>query len=125
MGAILLSIKPKFVERIFSGEKKFEFRKIIPNTYVDKIYIYATRPICGVVGCACVSNIISGVPQDVWNKTEKYAGIGRDFFDSYFSGRAQAYAYCLDNIVKYNVVRSLSEFGIHAAPQNFLYVKNL
>lgn len=124
MTAILLSIKPEFVARIFSGDKIFEFRKVIPTAQVDKIYIYATRPICAVVGCATVSGIISGAPQDVWNKTKKYAGIGRDFFDSYFSGRPQAYAYCLDNVIKYNVPCSLSEFGISAAPQNFVYIKN-
>lgn len=123
MTAILLSIKPEFVARIFSGDKKFEFRKVIPTAQVDKIYIYATRPICAVVGYATVSGIISDNPDILWNKTDKYAGIARDFFDSYFSGRAQAHAYCLDNVIKYNVPRSLSEFGIHKAPQDFVYIK--
>lgn len=124
MTAILLSIKPEFVARIFSGDKKFEFRKIIPSIQIDKIYIYATRPICAVVGCANVSGIIYGAPQDVWNKTKKYAGIGRDFFDSYFYGRARAHAYCLENVVKYNIPHSLLDFGICTAPQNFVYIKN-
>lgn len=124
MTDILLSIKPEFVARIFSGDKKFEFRKVIPTAQVDKIYIYATRPICAVVGYATVSGIISDNPDILWNKTDKYAGIARDFFDFYFSGRARAHAYCLENVIKYNVPRSLSEFGISAAPQNFIYIKN-
>lgn len=124
MANILLAIKPEFVEKILAGDKKFEFRKNIPNTQIEKIFIYATRPICAVVGYATVSGIISDNPDILWNKTDKYAGIARDFFDFYFSGRACAHAYCLENVIKYNVPRSLSEFGIRAAPQNFVYIKN-
>ena len=32
--AILLAIKPEFVEKILSGDKKFEFRKFIPKAKV-------------------------------------------------------------------------------------------
>ncbi len=124
MANILLAIKPEFVEKILAGDKKFEFRKNIPNTQIEKIFIYATRPICGVVGYANLDGIISDNPNAVWNKTKKFAGIERDFFDCYFSGQVRAYAYCLGDVVKYNSVRSLSEFGIRAAPQNFVYIKN-
>lgn len=122
MVAILLAIKPEFVARIFSGDKKFEFRKIIPCAHVDKIFIYATRPICAVVGYVSVSGMLSDRPDNLWNKTEKYAGIEREFFNSYFSGCSMAHAFCLGDVVKYPVARSLSEFGIRTAPQNFVYL---
>ena len=123
MADILLSIKPEFVEKIFLSEKKYEFRKIIPNRKVDKIVIYVTRPICRVVGEVFVSGIISGTPQDVWKKTEKYAGIGREFFYSYFKGCEIAYAYKLGTVHKYYKPQMLSDIGIYMAPQNFLYLK--
>lgn len=50
MATILLVIKPEFIERIFSGDKKFEFRRRVARRGVDKIIIYATRPVCAVVG---------------------------------------------------------------------------
>ena len=37
MATILLSIKPEYVERIFNGSKKYEFRKHLPQEKVDKI----------------------------------------------------------------------------------------
>lgn len=42
--AVLISIKPEWVEKIFSGEKIMEFRKTIPNCELPcKYYIYCTK----------------------------------------------------------------------------------
>ena len=40
---VILSIKPEFVEKIFSGEKQYEYRKILFKQKVDTVYIYACR----------------------------------------------------------------------------------
>ena len=43
---ILLSIKPTFVEEIFKGDKKFEFRRtIFKRKDIKKVVVYATKPI--------------------------------------------------------------------------------
>ena len=123
MATVLLAIKPEFVERIFSGEKKFEFRRRIARRAVDKIVIYATRPVCAVVGVADVCGIVSGAPDVVWAQTCASAGIGRDFFDSYFRGRDVAYAYKLVRVVRFDVPRSLSDVGVRAAPQGVVYIE--
>lgn len=123
MATVLLSIKPEFVERIFSGEKKFEFRRTVARRAVDKIVIYATRPICAVVGIVDVCGVVSGAPDEVWAQTGIAAGIGRDFFDSYFAGGTHAYAYKLGRVVKFDAPRPLSDFGVHTAPQGFVYLK--
>ena len=47
---VILSIKPEFVEKIFSGEKQYEYRKILFKQKVDTVYIYASRPISKIVG---------------------------------------------------------------------------
>ena len=122
MATVLLAIKPEFVERIFSGEKKFEFRRNVARRAVDKIIIYATRPVCAVVGVADVCGIVSGAPDYVWAQTCASAGIGREFFDSYFRGRDVAYAYKLGRVVRFDVPRVLSEFGVRAAPQGLVYL---
>lgn len=42
--AVLISVKPEWVEKIFSGEKIMEFRKTIPNCKLPcKYYIYETK----------------------------------------------------------------------------------
>lgn len=48
---ILLSIKPEYAEKILNGTKLFEFRKFFPrDESVRKIIIYATSPVCMVIG---------------------------------------------------------------------------
>lgn len=44
MKSILISIKPKWCEKIASGEKTIEVRKSAPKEVPFKAYIYATRP---------------------------------------------------------------------------------
>ena len=44
MRAILLSIKPEYVEKIFDGTKKYEYRKTKCKEKVGKINIYKLIP---------------------------------------------------------------------------------
>ena len=122
MTTILLAIKPEFADKILSTQKKFEFRRIIPRKPINKIVIYATRPVGHVVGMVNVCGIISGPPDYVWQITQKNAGITQDFFDSYFYGRNTAYAYKLGKVIRYNTAKSLSDFGLRVAPQSFVYL---
>jgi hypothetical protein len=49
--SVLLSIKPEFVEKIFSGLKKYEFRRVIfKSKSVSRVVIYASSPVQRVVG---------------------------------------------------------------------------
>ena len=48
---VLLSIKPEFVEKIFNGTKKYEFRKsIFKNKNIDTVVVYASSPWQYVIG---------------------------------------------------------------------------
>ena len=40
---VLLSIKPEFVQEIFTGKKKYEYRKAIFTRSVDKVVVYSTK----------------------------------------------------------------------------------
>lgn len=45
MKAILISIKPEWIEKIFNSEKTIEIRKTKPNCELPiKVYIYCTKP---------------------------------------------------------------------------------
>lgn len=41
---LIISIKPQFVERILTGEKKYKFKHRIYKHEVDTIYIYQNLP---------------------------------------------------------------------------------
>lgn len=123
---VLLSIKPKYAEKIFNGEKKFEFRKaIFKNQNVATIIVYASSPVCRVIGEFEIDSIIETEIGNLWNKTCKYSGISRDFFFDYFSEKQVGYAIKVKKYKKYKKPLELFEnFGIQP-PQSFAYVKSI
>lgn len=122
MESILLSINPEYVDRIFAGSKKYEFRKRLANRTVDKILIYSTAPIMKVVGEVQIVKTISASPTALWECTKKFAGIPRDKYRKYFKGCKVAYAYQLGQVIRYDPPKDLSEFNIHLPPQSFIYL---
>lgn len=120
---MLISIKPEYVENIFNGSKKYEYRKIRCKRDIDKIIIYSTYPIMKVVGEAKVEKILEDSPDRIWEKTKKYSGIDLNFYQKYFKDRSKAIAYKLTNIKKYDSPKELSSYGIKAAPQSFVYIQ--
>lgn len=122
---VLMSIKPEFVEKIFSGEKKFEYRKaIFMNPEVDTIVIYSTKPCGKVVGEFSINKILCNSPETIWKDTREFSGISKEFFDEYFKNKEKAYAIEIAEVVQYEYPVSLQEFDkkIKAAPQSFQYL---
>jgi len=122
---VLLSIKPKFAASIFSGDKKFEFRRaIFRNGQVKKVYVYASRPVGLVIGEFELKQVISTDPETLWEKTMNDACISKDYFDRYFDGRNIAHALKVGNTVRYKKPKTLMEmFNIARPPQSFMYVQ--
>ena len=122
MSKVLLSIKPEYVQRILAGEKKFEFRKRLANKSVDTIVIYATSPVMKIVGEVKVKGVLEKAPSVLWEQTKKNAGITRKKYREYFFGCKRAFAYELEEVVKYAKEFNLEEIGINQAPQSFVYI---
>lgn len=122
MWKILLSIKPEYVEKLFAGSKKYEFRRRCCKKQVSKIVIYATYPLMKVVGEMEVNRILKDSPICLWEKTQEYAGISKDSFFRYFHGCTVAYGYEIKCAKRYNVAKDLSEYGVTSAPQSFIYL---
>lgn len=120
---VLLSIKPEFVEKIMSGEKQFEFRKVLPKEKISTVVVYATMPIGKVVGEFTVQEILSLPPEQLWHKAGDGAGISKDFFNAYFNQRKIAHAFKIDQFTKYHKAIPLKNFvPSGAAPQSFCYI---
>lgn len=122
METILLSINPEYVEKIFAGTKKYEFRKRLASRAIDKILIYSTAPIMKVVGEVQIVETISSSPTALWERTKKFAGISRDKYRKYFKGCKVAYAYQLGQVIKYDPPKELQDFNISSPPQSFIYL---
>lgn len=118
----LFSIRPEYVEKIFNGTKKFEYRKQPNRIPISKILIYETAPIMKIVGEAEVEKVLVDTPEVIWEKTKEYSGISKEFYFQYYRRRYAAVAYQLKNIIKYDIPKELSDFGIKRAPQSFCYL---
>ena len=120
---VLLSIKPEFVEKIFAGTKKYEFRKsLFRRSDVKYVVIYASAPVKRVVGEFEIDDILSDDVDVLWNRTQEYSGITKAFYQSYFHNRKTANAIQIGHIKIYDKARFLSYYNIQKAPQSFCYV---
>ncbi|MFO7618236.1 MAG: hypothetical protein R6W91_01020 [Thermoplasmata archaeon] len=110
---------------MFKGEKRFEFRKQIPKSGIDKVYIYESSPTQNIVGWFSVNRIISGHPDYVWNNCKKEGGIGKDFFYSYCGNKDMVHAFEIKEIHKFiQPVNPFAGSKSFIPPQNFMYLNN-
>lgn len=120
---VILSIKPEFVEKIFSGEKQYEYRKILFKQKVDTIYIYASRPVSKIVGEFKIDDIVYDTPENIWEMTKLQSGVTKKFFDKYYKGKDKAVALKIKDCKEYeeevNPESLIPDFRV---PQSFIYV---
>lgn len=125
MKKILLSIKPKYAYQILEGTKKVEYRKQIPlQKEISRVLIYASRPISRVIGEFRIAEVLSDTPNNLWEKTFRIGGIDKTDYFTYFANHSIAYAYQIEDLKTFDIPRTLSEFGVKRAPQNFVYVED-
>ena len=121
---VILSIKPCFCKLIFEGVKRYEYRKrVFKRNDVDKVYVYASKPICKVIGYFTVGGIINDTVSNVWDMTHKEGGITKEYFDAYFKNCDIGHAIKIGEVVKINTpIDPKTVIKDFHAPQNFIYV---
>jgi len=82
---ILPLFKPEFADKILSGDKRYEFRKVLFKKNVDTIVIYATMPVGKIIGEFKVEDILQDKPASLWDRTKEYSGITQGFFNQYLA----------------------------------------
>ena len=119
---ILLSIKPIYLQKIINGEKKYEFRKKIPNKKIDKVYLYVGVPVKKIVGFFEVDEILKKSVFDLWNETKISAGIDYKTYSNYFKDYKVGIALHIKNFNLFsepiNPYESIKDFR---PPQSFSY----
>lgn len=120
----ILSVKPEYAMKLLSGEKLYEYRKTVFRRPVEKVYIYASSPICMIVGEFRIDDVLEATPNELWASTRSASGVTRSFFFRYFKGKKKAYAIKVKDVVSYAI--PLSPYTVQEdfkAPQNYIYVK--
>lgn len=123
---ILLSIKPKYIEQIISGKKKYEFRKeTFKERHSNEIIVYSSSPMKRIVGKFKIGKIIEDTPKRLWEKFEDSAGIIEEDFFEYFNGKTKGFAIEIVDFVLFDEpIDPKSLDPDFVAPQSYLYIKD-
>lgn len=121
---ILLSIKPQYVEKIISGEKRYEFRKKeFKRKDIDTIVVYSSGNVKKLVGEIKFKRILSDIPYLIWKKTHAQSGMTEESFMRYYMNKEKAYAIVIDTFLPYKEpVEIEAKYPGVKAPQSYRYI---
>lgn len=124
---LFLSIKPEYVEKILSGEKRVELRRRKPRCVPgDWIAIYETTPTKELVAIAQVSEVRVNSPQCLWRSVNAISGVSKREFDDYFTGSDKAVGILIQQPVvlprPVPLAHLRREWRNFNPPQGFLYL---
>jgi len=120
--AILLSVHPRFADKIFDGTKRIEFRKLNIPTDIDRVFVYSTSPISAILGYFDVEKTIELSPANLWRKYSSIGGISKDAFYSYYQGHCLGRGLLIGSIRRYSLTIPLPKQM--RAPQSFSYLED-
>jgi predicted transcriptional regulator len=123
--AALISIRPRFVEKILSGEKRLEFRRSWAAEPVDVLVIYSSSPVQRIVATANVVNLTEGTPTALWELSKvKRGGVPRQLIYDYFEGKKTGFAIEIADVLELeHPVNPKKVFKDFVAPQSFRYLE--
>lgn len=127
INASLLSIRPRFAERILDGGKRIELRRRPPRERsASLVAIYATAPTSALVGFFVAQSIVSGSPEELWRQFEDVAGLSWEEYSQYFSGACTAFGLTVSRVIPLADPIELEEIEASwpgfRAPQSFSYL---
>lgn len=121
---VLLSLRPKYVDAIFDGTKKYEVRSTCPCIYPDDwVYIYSTAPIKQIVGRIRIVGAIKYVPHEYHLPFELLDKQFVDDYTRYIYSKKQIYLWKIGECEAFVWPRSLWEFQLKRHPRSWCYIR--
>ena len=121
---VLFSIKPKYVEEILKGTKKYEFRRTIFKKSCSRALIYATSPMKRIVASFSIKQIFEDTPENLWMRFHEESGISKEKFFKYFEKKEKGYAIKIDDLDEFEESFDPKEVNpSFRPPQSFYYVE--
>lgn len=123
---LLLSIRPVYSEKIFSGKKHVELRRIRPSVHRgDLVLVYTSSPSCELTGAFVVGGVETGKPSSLWLKVRGKCGVTKAQFDHYYQGAAKAYGIRIERAWRLDAPVKLASLRRRSArfhpPQSYRY----
>ena len=122
--ALLLSIHSRHAQKILSGEKRLEFRRVWPSQHVSTVIIYATAPVKRIVAIAKVRHVHRGSADRLCALSEKIGGgVPNGEITKYLEGRAEGFAIEFESVKQFApAVDPKLVMPSFQAPQSFKYI---
>lgn len=121
--AALISIIPKYVDRILEGIKQIEFRRRGFQKPVKVAVIYASSPLKKIVGFFEIETVEIATPEVLWEKYSDISGIEEVDYKQYFINCTEGYAIQIGKVFRLvdPIALDILCSGL-IPPQNFLYL---
>jgi predicted transcriptional regulator len=99
---ILMSVRPKFAERIIGGSKSVEIRKRFSDKWIGHdAVLCATKPLNCLLGRATIRSVTKGHPNNLWVRFQSQIGCSRNEFDVYVGDASEVAAIELGDVRPY------------------------
>jgi type I restriction enzyme S subunit len=123
---VLLSIKPKYANKIIEGEKTYEFRKIrLDKQKIGYVYIYSTSPVKKIVARIAIGEIIEDSPERLWRRCKKHSGVTKEEFFSYYAEKDVAFAIPIKKVEPLETpIDPYAKIANFTPPQSYYYLKD-
>lgn len=119
----LLPVHPRYADAIVRGEKRVEFRRRRFGRDVQYIAVYASSPVCGIVGFFRISSISEGCPAKIWEDFKHVGSIERDDYFRYYMGAERAIAIGIERVCVFGSPVPLNRLSSTLrAPQSYAYL---
>jgi predicted transcriptional regulator len=125
---LLLSVRPKYADKIFEGIKVVELRRTRPRLQEgDLVIVYASSPKKALMGLFEVKEVVQKPLKDLWNEVKGKAGISYKEFRSYYKGLSVGCGIYLDKSYYFpqpvELERLKQEWNNFSPPQSYRYLK--
>ena len=122
MTEIMISIQPKWVEKILTLAKRWEMRKTIPKQQGPfRCFIYQTEG-GGVVGEFVCDSFTEVEPGEITKRVLTDTMLTKQEALDYAGGKI-VYLWRIRSLVDYPEPKPLSAYGLDRPPQSWCYVK--
>ena len=125
MKIVLMSIRPRYSRRIFSGAKRFELRRTpIKLAAGDVVVVYESAPSKAIVGAFVVGDVHRGGVRRLWRDLGAEFGVSDEEYRAYFDGAETAHAIEVRKVVEVEPVplETLRErFNGFRPPQSYMF----
>ena len=119
---ILISIRPRWVEKIASGEKRAELRKMLP-AWSGRMWVYETAPVKAIVGSMDIEKVERLPMAELWEAVKDASCVGREEFLAYYKDAMEGYAAWIAGWHPLQKPIRLSELGLKLPPQSWQWIE--